>query len=63
MCNNLTYDPELGNTEVRNNWLFGEVSSQIINEFLSIVKFDIDCFVASSAIVWLQGVDRHRERW
>jgi hypothetical protein len=32
MCNNLTYDPELGDTEVQNNQLYCEVSSQILNE-------------------------------
>jgi hypothetical protein len=51
MCDNLTYDPELGDTEVRNNRLCCEVPSQIINEFLNIVRFDIDCFAVSSGIV------------
>jgi hypothetical protein len=32
MCNNLTYDPELGDIEVQNNQLYCEVSSQILNE-------------------------------
>jgi hypothetical protein len=33
MCNNLTYYPELDDTEVRNNRLCCEVSTQILNEF------------------------------
>jgi hypothetical protein len=33
MCNNLTYDPEPGDTEVRNNRLCCDVSSQVLNEF------------------------------
>jgi hypothetical protein len=33
MCNNLAYDPELGDTEVQNNRLCCEVSSQVFNEF------------------------------
>jgi hypothetical protein len=33
MCNNLTYDLESGDTEVRNNRLHCEVSSQVLNEF------------------------------
>jgi hypothetical protein len=33
MCNNLTYNPEPGDTEVRNNRLFHEVSAQVLNDF------------------------------
>jgi hypothetical protein len=33
MCNNLAYDPELGDTEVWNYRLCCEVSSQVHNEF------------------------------
>jgi hypothetical protein len=33
MCNNLTYDPELGDTEVQNNQLFCAVSSKVLKEF------------------------------
>jgi hypothetical protein len=33
MCNNLTYDPKPGDTEVRNNRLCCEVSSKVVNEF------------------------------
>jgi hypothetical protein len=33
MCNNLTYDLEPGDTEVRNSRLFCAVASQILNEF------------------------------
>jgi hypothetical protein len=33
MYNNLTYDPEPDDTEVRNNPLCCEVSSQVLNEF------------------------------
>jgi hypothetical protein len=33
MCNNLAYDPELGDTDVRNNRLCCEVCTQILNEF------------------------------
>jgi hypothetical protein len=33
MCNNLTYDPEPSDMEVRNNCLCCEVSSQVLNEF------------------------------
>jgi hypothetical protein len=49
MCNNLAYVPEPGDTEVWNNRLCCEVSTQI--RVLNIVKFDIDCFTASFAIV------------
>jgi hypothetical protein len=51
MCNNLTYDPELGDTEVWNNQLFCDVSSQVLNELWKNVKFLIHWFVAYSAIV------------
>jgi hypothetical protein len=33
MCNNLAYGPELGDTEVWNNRLCCEVSTQVLNEF------------------------------
>jgi hypothetical protein len=33
MCNNLAYDPKLGDTEVWNNRLCCEVLSQVLNEF------------------------------
>jgi hypothetical protein len=33
MCNNLAYDLEPGDTEVKNNRLCCEVSTQILNEF------------------------------
>jgi hypothetical protein len=33
ICNNLTYDPKLGDTEVWNNRLFCAISSQVLNEF------------------------------
>jgi hypothetical protein len=33
MCNNLTYDPESGDKEVRNNRLCYAVSSQVLNKF------------------------------
>jgi hypothetical protein len=33
MCNNLTYDPEPGDTEVQNNQLFCAVSSKVLKEF------------------------------
>jgi hypothetical protein len=33
MCDNLTYDPEPGDTEVRKNRLCCTVSSQALNEF------------------------------
>jgi hypothetical protein len=33
MYNNLAYDPELSDTEVRNNWLCCEVPSKILKEF------------------------------
>jgi hypothetical protein len=33
MCNNLAYDPEPSDTEVQNNQLCCEVSSQVLNEF------------------------------
>jgi hypothetical protein len=32
MCNNLAYDPEPDDTEVRNNRLYCEVSYQVLNE-------------------------------
>jgi hypothetical protein len=33
MCNNFAYDPEPGDTEVWNNRLCFEVSSQVLNDF------------------------------
>jgi hypothetical protein len=33
MSNNLAYDPEPGDTEVQNDRLCCEVSSQVFNEF------------------------------
>jgi hypothetical protein len=41
MCNNLTYDPELGDTEVWNNRLCCEVSSQVLNEFCKMLNLSL----------------------
>jgi hypothetical protein len=32
-CNNLTYDPKSGDTDVRNNQLCYQVSTHVLNEF------------------------------
>jgi hypothetical protein len=41
MCNNLAYDPKLGDTEVWNNWLCYEVSYQVLNEFSKILNLSL----------------------
>jgi hypothetical protein len=41
MCNNLAYNHELGDTEVRNNRLFHEVSAQVLNDFCKMLNVSL----------------------
>jgi hypothetical protein len=41
MCNNLTYDPEAGDTKVRNNRFCCVVSSQALNELWEMLKLSL----------------------